>query len=360
MTRAVEWSLSVVAGAAFGTVWLVAVIAAGISNFPSWQGLLAFWSIVIVPGVLAARVLIRRVRLTGDGPDRLFTVAAGLMPAHREDWVAAMRAELTHVPGNAARWAFAAGCVRAALAPRAGLAPVTAAALAGVTAAYTLPAITVFAMTFVGVLVLTTPASSPRVPTVAGLAGLAGLLGVAAGVITMAYLVFTYPSMGTALRPRTAIILALVLAGYARLALAPPRALMGTHTVRTVGVLTAAMVSVGIALVSHLPGGSGVMGYVAFPPVALFLVGAAVAAIARSFRAGALAATWTILLSTTWVFVLWLVESAHWYGNDIGPFGFGGARGLVWVATWLPVWALPIGLLGAAAGAWVRRRRPTY
>lgn len=204
-------------------------------------------------------------------------------------------------------------------------------------------------------------------PTVAGFAG---LLGVAAGVTAVTYLVSAYPSMGTALQPGTAVILALVLAGCARLALAPPRVLIGSRGVRAVGVLTAAAFSVGFVLVSRGPGHAGMMGYLLVPPMALFLVGAAVAVAGRSFRAGALAASWTTVLCTTWVFVLWLVESVHWYRNDMGLLldaeGIGGSRGLtvginlkdsvVWVATWLPLWALPLGLLGAAAGARLRRR----
>lgn len=363
MTRVREWSLAVLAGTTFGTLWLAAVFAGELSNFPSVASLMVFWPFIVAPGVFAAKVMIHRARLAGDGPEQLFTVAAGLMPGRREDWVAAMRAELAHVPGTAARWAFAAGCLKAALAPRAGRVPVTAAALAGVAAAATLPAMTVFAVAFVGVFVLITP-SAPPLPTVAGFLG---LFGVAAGVISVTYLVFTFPSMGPALLPGSAIILGAVLACCARLALAPPRVLLGTAVVRGVGVLTSAAFVAGFLLASRLPGddGAGMVGYLMFAgPVALFAVGAVVAAVGRSFRTGALAVTWTAVLTTPWLFVLWLVESVRWYRNDMGllldaegglPIGLNLKDGIVWVATWFPVWVLPLGLLGAAAGAAFQR-----
>jgi hypothetical protein len=361
MTRTAEWGLSVLAAAAFGTLWLAAVVTSEVSTFATAGGLLSWWAVTIVPAVFAARFLIRH-RPAGDGPDRLFATAAALMPAHREDWVAAMRAELAHVPGTAARWSFAGGCVRAALMPRAGLAPVAVAMVAGVGASYALPDMTLFAMTFAGLLVLLLPVRLPGLPPLAGLLGLAG---VASCVAVVTYLVVVHPSMGAALLPGPAVILATVLAGCARLALAPPRVLMGDRTARAVGVVVSVGFAVGFVLASRLPGqeNGGVGPYLLFPPIGLFFVCAAVAATRRSFRTGVLTAIWTILLGTTWVFVLWLMESEHWDRNGMGLlFDADGPRaigvnlgdGIKWVATWLPVWGLPIGVLGAAAGA--RRR----
>jgi hypothetical protein len=42
MTRAIQWSMAVIVGVAFGAVWLAAVIAGELSNFPSMTGLLVF------------------------------------------------------------------------------------------------------------------------------------------------------------------------------------------------------------------------------------------------------------------------------------------------------------------------------
>lgn len=364
MTRTVEWVAAVLAAAAFGAIWVVGVVASETAVFDHPTALLVWWSFTVVPAVFAAWVLIRRVRPIGDGPERLFGLAAALMPAHRGDWVLAMRAELAHVPGNAGRWAFAAGCVRAALAPGAGWAPVAAAALAGVTAAYALPAITVFAVTFVGVLVLVLPAPARRLPTVTGVAG---LLGVVACVVTVTYLVAEYPSMGTALVPGSAVVLGVLLAGSARLALAPPRVLMGYRAARVVAVGTVVAAGAGFVLGSRLPADAGGMWYAVLgPPVVLSVVGAVVAAAHRSFRAGLLAVVWATMLCTTWIFALWLTESVHWHQNGMGAvldadnagaIGVNLKDGIVWVATWLPVWGLPIGVLGAAAGARILRSR---
>jgi hypothetical protein len=169
--------------------------------------------------------------------------------------------------------------------------------------------------------------------------------------------------MGAALHPGSAIILATVLACCARLALVPPRVLFGGPAVRTASVLTSVAFGVGFLLAARMPGddGAGMMGYMIFPgPAVLFVIGAVVAVVARSFRSGALVVTWTVLLTTAWLFVLWLVESIRWHRNDMGllldaegglPVGVNLEDSIVWVVTWFPVWVLPLGLLGAAAGA---------
>ena len=54
-----------------------------------------------------------------DGPERLLTAAIRHMPSDRSEWGEAMMAELIHLHehGQAFRWCFALGCVRAALFP---------------------------------------------------------------------------------------------------------------------------------------------------------------------------------------------------------------------------------------------------
>jgi hypothetical protein len=49
------------------------------------------------------------------GADRLLTAATWLLPAERDDWARAMRAELAALPAGRSRWMFAAGCLRAAV-----------------------------------------------------------------------------------------------------------------------------------------------------------------------------------------------------------------------------------------------------
>lgn len=50
-----------------------------------------------------------------DGPELLLRLAVPYVPDHRQDWAAAMLAELRCIQGGMARWHFAAGCARAAL-----------------------------------------------------------------------------------------------------------------------------------------------------------------------------------------------------------------------------------------------------
>jgi hypothetical protein len=52
-----------------------------------------------------------------DPAAALVRLAARRMGSERADWGQAMLAELEHVPGRLARWRFAAGCARVALAP---------------------------------------------------------------------------------------------------------------------------------------------------------------------------------------------------------------------------------------------------
>ena len=53
-----------------------------------------------------------------DLPARLVAAVVRWMPAQRREWGSAMAAELAHVEGTAARWRFAAGCIRVALSTR--------------------------------------------------------------------------------------------------------------------------------------------------------------------------------------------------------------------------------------------------
>lgn len=49
------------------------------------------------------------------GAERLLAAVTWLLPAEREDWARAMRAELAALPAGRSRWVFAAGCLRAAV-----------------------------------------------------------------------------------------------------------------------------------------------------------------------------------------------------------------------------------------------------
>jgi hypothetical protein len=47
-----------------------------------------------------------------DGAERLLATVVRLLPAHRQEWGTAMRAELADLGRQRARWQFAAGCAR--------------------------------------------------------------------------------------------------------------------------------------------------------------------------------------------------------------------------------------------------------
>jgi len=334
-----------------------------------------------------------------DGPARLLAAATATLPADRRDWGAAMAAELAQVPvqERAARWRFAAGCARAAIFPPGGtraavgvagaLAVTATGAVAGAAGA-ALPAGRVFVPMFVGLLgglATLAVARSRRAgragwtgpgPAVAGL----GLAGVAACVAFLGYYLAAYPAYHrvrlsaanlVSLPPVTAAVLAVVLAGCAWLALRPPRWLLGDRHARRFGVGMAVALVVGFVLTSRqelrgLPGGAGMWDY-SLTGLILWVTGsAAAAAVGRSFRSGLWACAWATVLGAPLLVAAWLAEALVWYqqGGGMlldgeGGIGVGGNLGdaVRWTLPFLLVWALPLGVLGAAVGSARARRR---
>jgi hypothetical protein len=213
-------------------------------------------------------------------------------------------------------------------------------------------------------------------PAVAGL----GLAGVAACVAFLGYYLAEHPTYHNArlhvanlvsLPPVTAAVLAVTLAGCAWLALRPPRWLLGDRSARRFGVGMAVAVVVGFVLTSRqelrgLRGSAGMMDY-ALASLVLWVVGsAAAAAVGRSFRSGLWACAWATVLGVPLLLAAWLAEALHWYqqGGGMlldgeGGIGVGGNLGDA-VRSTLPglLWgALPLGVLGAAAGSARARRR---
>jgi hypothetical protein len=100
------------------------------------------------------------------------------------------------------------------------------------------------------------------------------------------------------------------------------------------------------------------------------LGGSALAAAAgRSFRAGVRAAAWAVLLAAPLVTAGWLVEAVAWHQRGLGLLldGEGGrgvganlADAVWWPLIFLTLWALPIGVLGAAAGRSARAVRQRF
>lgn len=365
---------------------------------------MAIWMAVFaMPAMLAAWLLWRAwwrragTRVSAlDGPGLLLAAATATLPADRRDWGTAMAAELTQVQGGAARWRFAAGCARAAVLPpgssRAAMA-VTGALAVAATAAITLvtaaalPAGRVFGPVFVGLVggLATLMVARPRRAGEAGsgpaavgpalaVAGLA-LAGVAGCVAFTTYYLVEHPSYHWAahppgdpvsLPPVTAVVLAVLLAGCLGLALRPPRWLVPDRLARWFGVTMAITLVGGFLLEARLvqpglePGSHGMMGYLFTGPLLVILPGSVAAAVVgRSFRTGLGACVLALVLGAPLLIMAWLAEALPWYQQGRGMLldGEGGlgvganvGNAIWWSLVFLALWALPIGVLGAAAG----------
>ena len=364
---------------------------------------MAIWMAVFaIPAMLAAWLLWRAWRRRAgarvsalDGPGLLLAAATATLPAARRDWGAAMVAELAQVEDRAARWRFAAGCARAAVFPpgrRAavgvtGALAVAATAVAALVTRVALPAGRVFAPVLVGLvgglamLMVARPRRTGEAgpgPIVAGLA----LAGVAGCVAFTTYYLVAYPSyprprppaVAVSLPPVTAAVLAVLLAGCLGLALRPPRWLVPDRIARRFGIVMAIALVGGFLLDSRLvqpsldPGSHGMMGYLFNGPLLVILPGSVAAAVVgRSFRTGLGACVLALVLGAPLLVMAWLAEAlpAYQQGRGLlldgeGGLGVGANLGnaIWWPLVFLALWALPIGVLGAAAGgAGTRHRR---
>jgi hypothetical protein len=116
----------------------------------------------------------------------------------------------------------------------------------------------------------------------------------------------------------------------------------------------------------------GMMGYLFAALPVVLLAGSVAAALAgRSFRAGLWAGAWAVVLALPLLVGAWLAEALGWWqqrGQLLldGEGGPGLGASLVgvnlgdavwWTLVALVLWALPFGVLGAAAGSARPRRR---
>jgi hypothetical protein len=214
-------------------------------------------------------------------------------------------------------------------------------------------------------------------PAVAGL----GLAGVAACVAFIGYYLAAYPAYHRArlnaanlvsLPPVTAALLAVVLAGCMWLVLRPPRWLLPDRHARRFGVAMAVALEAGFVLTSRqeLPGPLGGTGMLdsSLTGMILWVAGsAAAAAVGRSFRSGLWACAWATVLGVPLLIAAWLAEALVWYqqGRGMlldgeGGIGVGANLGdaVGWTLPLLLLWALPLGVLGAAASTAISPRRP--
>jgi hypothetical protein len=178
------------------------------------------------------------------------------------------------------------------------------------------------------------------------------------------------------LPPGTAVVLAAILAGCLWLALRPPRWLRPDSKARWFGTGMAVALAAGFLLATRLglrgePGwDEGVMGYLFSGPILVVLGGSVAAAAASgSFPSGVRACAWAVVLAGPLVIAGWLVEAVAWYerGRGLlldGEGALGVGANLVdavwWPLVFLALWALPLGVLGAAAGASGRSVRQRF
>lgn len=399
-----EFAVSAAVVAMFAAFWVIGVIVAsgGLPEDPKpglgyCVQLAVGWALVATPWAVAVRLLWRAwwagsgARLsTIDGPARLLATAVATLPEDRRDWGAAMAAELTQVQGSSARWGFAAGCVRVALfPPRSSRVPVlvvgalTAAAgvTAGLAVGHILPAMRVFAATFVGIVGAVTILAATRSHQVRAFASgpavsAAGLAGVTACIAVTGYFQVQHPTAAVYLPPTAAVLLATVLAGCLWLALTPPRGLTTNRLARRIAVGAAMALGGGLVVASRL-GLRGVVvleeglcAYLILAPITLVFTGSVVAAaVGRSFRAGVQAAVWTALLGSLAVYAVGLLEALVWYRFDSSLIFAGDGvpvdavgenlRGFAWGLVLLPFLWLPFGVIGAAVGC-RSRGAPTF
>lgn len=360
--------------------WLM--LAAGLAQLAA-MGIAAVW-------------LLQRARRAGgaapssarDLPARLLAVASATLPESRRDWGAAMRAELAQVQTRSARWQFAAGCAwtaifpprgnRGAVAAAAALGAVLAVVLAGFAVGEAFAPMRVFAMAFIGLIgaaaVFAVTRSRPvSRPTSGPLILVAGATSVASCIAATAYLIDQYPAAAYYLRPVTAIILAVPLAGVLWLILVPPRALTTDRWAPRIAVGVTLALALGLLLVSRwdlTTGGdsSKIGGFVGFVPApAIFVTAFVAAAVRQSVRAGLQVAVWTALLASLAAYAITVHEAVLWYqvnqtlirdGEITAQSRLVGAA--IHDSTWgliptLCVWVI-WGVMGAAIGRASRAR----
>jgi hypothetical protein len=206
----------------------------------------------------------------------------------------------------------------------AGALTAAAAGVAGLATGYTLPALQVFAVTFialVGAMATLVVARSRRAlltipgPTVTA----AGVVGVAACIALTAYFLVKHPGAAEHLSPTVAVVFAVALAGCLWLTLNPPRGLTTHGIARGPGAAAALVLGLGFLGTSRLTINTytGPLVWVIFAPGVIFFAASAVAAAqGRSFRAGVQAAVWTALIGTLLVFAISIPETMHRYAID--------------------------------------------
>jgi hypothetical protein len=314
-----------------------------------------------------------------DLPGRLLATAVAALPERRREWGRAMTAELAEVQGRSARWRFALSSARAALRlPPAGGWPVltlviavAAVAAAGPAVGAAVPGLSVFAVTFIGLvgaMVVLAVARSPRLrlPVPAPTVLVTG--GVAAAIAATVVFLRREPAAAQYLPPAAAVYLAAVLAGCLWIAVASPRWLGTSRLAPHLGAAAAVVFAAWFLLSNRTDGTQpplllvlGLAVVLVVTPVAVFFVPAFVAGRAgRSLRSGLQAAVWTVIAVMPLTYAVWLPEGLRRHAIDgrllldgelVAPVGANLPDALVFCLGIFPVLGLTLGVIGAALGA---------
>ncbi len=150
----------------------------------------------------------------------------------------------------------------------------------------------------------------------------------------------------------------------------PPGALTTSRRADWMGIGVGIAICAGLLWSTGFPDdtGQGALSLFIIVPPALYFVGSMLAAlIDGSFRSGFQTALVAATISVPLVFAIWLLEAARWYESGAGLLlDNDGVPNIMaaniedavfWGLIWMPVWALPFGIFGAALGGWERRNR---
>jgi hypothetical protein len=243
-------------------------------------------------------------------------------------------------------------------------------AAVGHTVGAAVPGLTVFAVTFTGLVgaIVVAAVARPRrlrLPPPVPIVLVAG--GVAASIAVTVVLLRRDPAAAEFLPPLAAVYLAAVLAGCLWVAVASPRWLGANRLAPHLGAAAAVVFAAWFLLTFGADGTEPayplvlLLGLVlAFAPFAVLFVPAFAAGLAgRSFRSGLQAAVWTVAATMPLTYALWLpvalrrhaIDGRTLDGELVASVGVNLADALVFCLVILPVFGLTLGVVGAALGA---------
>jgi hypothetical protein len=306
-----------------------------------------------------------------DTPERLLAAVVRRLPAARDDWGAAMRAELASITGSGSRWRFVVGCAWATVRANGGSAPrravvVAIAAAAIGTVIYANSArLHLFAIVFAVELAVCgwlgwARAAGHRRATTSGSAALrvAVSCGVTGSVALAAYAVARFPSAGADPSHVFAPVFATALAAYLMVALAPPRALVADKTTRRYALIGAAFVvalgAAGLAVTALLGHGPALpVGVVAVPGV--LIIGVRAGRATGDPVSGLSIGVWTGLVGALTLFAGVMTGTfidARTQSPEVAAYNVGdNLGGLISMLVLLPPLLLAVTTVGAAIGS---------